>query len=151
MNIVGVIAVSQDFAFGDKGGLPWNCPEDLKRFKERTMGKMCIVGRKTAESLPTLPGRTLLVVGTGHLTFEEAIRTAFDANQEEVLVIGGAALLDRVARYLTHLDVTVIKQNFPDADTRSPMFGNINWNIVAGPTEIGPDVYNVLLEKPSRY
>ena len=45
--------------------MPWNIPSDLKRFKELTMGKKILMGRKTFESLPfVLPGRTHLVLTT---------------------------------------------------------------------------------------
>ncbi|BAU40125.1 Dihydrofolate reductase [Ralstonia phage RSP15] len=149
--IVGLFAVSQDFAFGNAGSLPWKCPEDLARFKQVTMGKTLLVGRKTFDDLPPLPGRELIVIGKGHHTIEEALKKCFEKQLSEVYVIGGSTLLDSMKHYLTHLDLTVIKQDFPDADTRSPMFGNIEWNILEGPTIIADGVYNVILEKKERF
>lgn len=148
--IIGLFAVSQDFAFGDKGGMPWNCPEDLARFKRVTMGKTLLVGRKTFESLPPLPGREILVIGEGFHTIESALKECFTKNLPEVYVIGGSGLLNSMQHYLTHLDLTVIQQNFPDADTRSPTFGNIQWDIIEGPTFIADGVFNVIAQKRER-
>jgi dihydrofolate reductase len=51
---------------GKAGGLPWRLPEDLRRFRELTMGSTVLMGRRTWESLPDsarpLPGRHNLVV-----------------------------------------------------------------------------------------
>ena len=59
-----VVAVAENGVIGNKGALPWRIPEDLKRFKALTLGKPCIMGRKTWDSLPKkpLPGRTNIVV-----------------------------------------------------------------------------------------
>ena len=47
---------------GAEWALPWRIPEDMKWFRETTMGKPCIMGRKTWESLPrALPGRQNIV------------------------------------------------------------------------------------------
>ena len=46
--------------------LPWQIPEDMKHFRELTMGKVVVMGSRTYESLPVqfrpLPGRTNLVL-----------------------------------------------------------------------------------------
>ncbi len=58
-----VVAVSRNGVIGREGTLPWHIPSDLKRFKEITMGKPVVMGRKTWESLPRkpLPGRRNIV------------------------------------------------------------------------------------------
>lgn len=55
---------------GKDGKLPWHLPEDLANFKNVTMGKPVVMGRKTYESLPQkfrpLPGRRNVVIsGSG--------------------------------------------------------------------------------------
>ena len=62
--IAFVVAVAENRVIGKDGKLPWRIPEDMKWFNERTLGKPCIMGRKTWESLPKrpLPGRTNIVV-----------------------------------------------------------------------------------------
>ena len=59
-----ILARADNGVIGAKGALPWRLPEDMRRFKALTMGKPCIMGRKTWESLPKkpLPGRTNIVV-----------------------------------------------------------------------------------------
>jgi dihydrofolate reductase len=59
-----VVAVARNGVIGREGGLPWHISSDLKRFKEITMGKPVIMGRKTWESLPKrpLPGRRNIVI-----------------------------------------------------------------------------------------
>lgn len=57
-----ILALDLDRLIGRADGtLPWKLPGDLKRFKNLTMGGTLIVGRKTAETLPKLPGRTVMV------------------------------------------------------------------------------------------
>ena len=59
-----VVAVARNGVIGREGGLPWHISSDLKRFKEITMGKPVIMGRKTWDSLPRkpLPGRRNIVI-----------------------------------------------------------------------------------------
>ncbi|HEX9158643.1 MAG TPA: dihydrofolate reductase, partial [Rhizomicrobium sp.] len=59
-----VVAKAANGVIGDRGLIPWRLPEDMRRFKRVTMGKPCIMGRKTWESLPKkpLPGRVNIVV-----------------------------------------------------------------------------------------
>lgn len=62
-----VVAYNANFVIGDdSGGIPWHLPEDLKYFRQVTMGKPCIMGRKTWESIPSkfkpLPGRKNIIV-----------------------------------------------------------------------------------------
>ena len=58
-----VVAVGENGVIGRDGGLPWHIPGDLKLFKQITMGKPIIMGRKTWESLgQPLPGRPNVVI-----------------------------------------------------------------------------------------
>ena len=47
-----VVALDQNRVIGLDGALPWRLPDDMRRFREITMGQPCIMGRKTYESLP---------------------------------------------------------------------------------------------------
>ena len=51
MKISFVVAVAENGVMGKKGDLPWHIPEDLKLFKQETMGKIMVMGRTTWESL----------------------------------------------------------------------------------------------------
>ena len=55
--------MSQNRVIGNNNKLPWNIPEDLKWFKENTLGKPIVMGRKTHESIgKPLPGRTNIIL-----------------------------------------------------------------------------------------
>lgn len=90
-----VVAYNERFVIGNNlGKVPWHIPEDLKFFKEATMGKACVMGRKTWESIPEkyrpLPGRLNIIVSrdpfmvsfpenTGSGTFTMAMESVEDA------------------------------------------------------------------------
>ena len=63
--LTAIVAVSQNWGIGREGQLLFHLREDLRRFKELTMGHPVIMGRKTLQSLPGgrgLPGRRNLVL-----------------------------------------------------------------------------------------
>lgn len=135
---LGPVARARNGVIGAGGALPWRIPSDLRMFKEITLGKPVIMGRKTWESLPRrpLPGRMNIVLSRdgsfepkGALVTEdwlEALQIAREQAEEdgadEVCVIGGAALfalaLPRAKRiYLTEVDAEVEGDVlFPDLD-----------------------------------
>jgi len=131
-SIVIVVARARNGVIGKNGDLPWRLRSDLQRFKAITVGKPCIMGRKTWESLPLkpLPGRLNLVLTKDESyaedgmakgavvcsTLDEAIEMAREQAQDdgvdEVCVIGGTAIftavLDRAKRlYITEVDAEV--------------------------------------------
>jgi dihydrofolate reductase len=60
-----IVAMNQDGLIGQNGQLPWNIPEDLRRFSRLTKGATLVMGRKTFESLPggrPLKGRPHIVI-----------------------------------------------------------------------------------------
>lgn len=62
INIVAAMT-KRDRVIGKDNKLPWRLPDDLKRFKQTTMGNVIIMGRKTHESIgKSLPGRTNIVI-----------------------------------------------------------------------------------------
>ncbi len=141
MTIISLVyAQSRNGVIGNKGKLPWHLPSDLKRFKQVTLGKPIIMGRKTWDSLPRkpLPGRANIIItrqpdfaGEGALVakdIEEALAIAGDV--PEVCVIGGgqiyAAFLPVARRiYLTEIDLQVA------GDTFAPMLEMPPWREVS--------------------
>ena len=137
-----VVAVSRNGVIGRAGGLPWHISSDLKRFKQITMGKPMIMGRKTWESLPRkpLPGRTNIVI-TRQTAFqapgahvvadaEAALRLAEAESPEEIAIIGGgeinAMFLPLATRiYLTEVDLEV------EGDTFFPQLPEAQWRETA--------------------
>lgn len=136
MRITLVVAAAANGVIGKDGGLPWNLPSDLKRFKELTLGKPILMGRKTWDSLPRrpLPGRDNLVVsrrqqgaaGEGAFWFsslDAAIAWGEQAKRDELCVIGGAELFAAALPRATRLRLTQIDQDI-DGDTRLPPLGD---------------------------
>ncbi len=101
-----VVAVSRNGVIGRDGGLPWHISSDLKRFKEITMGKPVIMGRKTWESLPRKPltGRhNIVITRQGGYAAEGAMVVATPGaalaaagSVEEVAIIGGGEIYRNV-------------------------------------------------------
>ena len=60
-----IVAMDSQNGIGYKDKLPWRCPEDLKHFRETTLNRTVIVGRKTSQSLPTLKSRRVLCLTRG--------------------------------------------------------------------------------------
>jgi dihydrofolate reductase len=130
-----ILARADNGVIGRDGGLPWRLAEDMRRFKALTLGKPCIMGRKTWDSLPRkpLPGRTNIVLSRGNFaaegarvarSFAEAVELA--ENAPEIMVIGGAHIFavalpqaDRI--YLTEIHAA------PDGDVRFPAFPPEVW------------------------
>jgi dihydrofolate reductase len=134
--VVLIAAVARNGVIGKEGALPWRLPDDLRRFKELTIGKPIVMGRKTFESIgKPLPGRKNLVLSrhAGAIegcavvrSVEESLELARDA--EELCVIGGeavyAAFLPRADRLeLTEVDADV------DGDARFPAFDRARFSI----------------------
>lgn len=97
------------------GALPMRDPEDLRHFRALTMGTDCVVGRVTADTLPVLKGRRLLVMSGGWTTayrgehvivgsVEEAISERHVG--EPLHVIGGAQVYERWADIADGVSVT---------------------------------------------
>lgn len=133
MEVTVIAAVARDGAIGIKGGMPFHISADLRRFKQITMGKPLVMGRRTFESLPggALPGRRNIVV-TRNAAFaadgaeraaslEEALRMCDGA--PEVMILGGGEIYRQAMPLATRLELTAIDADVPDADVHFPPVG----------------------------
>jgi dihydrofolate reductase len=95
-----ILARAANGVIGADGKMPWHLPADLRRFKQLTMGRPMIMGRKTFDSLPAvLEGRRHIVLTRDPdwqdegaepvASVEEALKRA---NAPQVMVIGGAEI-----------------------------------------------------------
>lgn len=137
-----IVAQARNRVIGARGQLPWRLKDDLAHFKRTTMGAPVIMGRKTWESLPKrpLPGRANIVISRDWdydaaearvyssvvPALNAARAIAMRAGQQEVFVIGGAAiyeaalqLADRI--YLTEVDAA------PEGDAFFPQLDIAHW------------------------
>lgn len=133
---------------GKNGTLPWRIPEDMRHFKALTIGKPCIMGRKTWESLPRkpLPDRENIVVtrdrefhadGTAVAhTLEDAFVRA--AGAAEICVIGGAEIYKAALPRATRIHLTEVHGEI-EGDTTLPLFDKAAWRETAREDHATPD------------
>ena len=141
-----VVARARNGVIGRDGDLPWKLRSDLQRFKAVTMGKPCLMGRATWESLPLrpLPGRLNLVLSRD-LSYEEqgkakgavvcaslgdaidiARETAEEDGVDEICVIGGTALFEATLPRAKRLYITEVEAE-PEGDALFPAFDEADW------------------------
>ena len=129
-----IAAMGRNGEIGFRGDMPWHLPEDLRHFKEVTMGHPVIMGRATWESLPKrpLPGRKNIVLTRNADYVAEGAATASSLEEAVKMcdmtpfVIGGGEVYKMTLPSLTRLFVTRIEADFPDADTYFPDFGGMS-------------------------
>src|SRR3954466_9305865 len=105
MRISIIAAVAENGIIGRRGELPWGVSDDLRRFKQLTMGHTIIMGRRTWESIGrALPGRRTVVVtrqadyraGDASVkiaaSVDAARQIAEASGDDEAFIIGGAEL-----------------------------------------------------------
>lgn len=121
MIIALISAMGRNRVIGINNTLPWRLPADLKHFKQITMGKPVLMGRKTYESIgKPLPGRTNIIISHGRdyqvpgcivaHSIDAALASA--AGHEEIMVIGGAALYEQMLPRADRLYLTLIDEDF---------------------------------------
>jgi len=132
-----IAAVSTNNCIGKNGGLPWHIPEDMKHFRDITMGKLVIMGRKTWESIPDnyrpLPGmKNIVITRQEHYPVPDTVEVFNDLNHallahrgEEKICIGGGELYKQCIEtadtiYITrvHQDIEACDAFFPPLDTK---------------------------------
>lgn len=121
-----IVAAAENGVIGVNNALPWNIPEDMKFFREKTKGHALIMGRKTYESMgKPLPGRLNVIVtrqsnyhpaGT-HVcpTIDEAIEYCVSQKNtygEEIFIIGGGEIFRETMGIIDLIYLTRIHQEF---------------------------------------
>lgn len=147
MRISLIVAMGENQVIGADNRMPWHLPADLKRFRQITMGKPMLMGRKTYESIGRpLPGRKNIIL-TSNPDYEapgcvvvHSLEQAFQAaDAEELMVIGGSALYRECLPIAERLYLTQIHREFA-GDTFFPEFDRAAWREVAREeSEADPD------------
>ena len=130
-----IAALDRNYAIGRKGAMPWHLPDDLKRFKQLTLGKAVLMGRKTALAIGRpLPGRrNLVLTRSGEVPYPGQVPVGsidaalLAANGAELCVIGGGEVYALALPHATHLFLTWIDIAADDADTYFPRFDERDW------------------------
>ena len=150
-----VAAMAKNRAIGVDGAMPWHLPRELKHFKNTTMGKPIVMGRKTWESIGrVLPGRQNIVVTRNPEYAAEgcdvvaSLEDAVDAAQgEEVMIIGGGQLYAEALPLADRMILTLVDCE-PEADTWFPEWRPENWQETSSrseqPDDQNPHAYHVI-------
>ncbi|MBT8041070.1 MAG: dihydrofolate reductase [Xanthomonadales bacterium] len=126
--------MARNRAIGFEGALPWHLPRELKHFRDTTLGKPVVMGRKTHESIGRpLPGRQNIVVSRNRNYRSEGCDTAISlrsaveaADGDEVMVIGGGQLYEEALPVADRMVLTHIECE-PRADTWFPAWERDDW------------------------
>ncbi len=142
-----VAALAANGVIGKDGGLPWRLPEDMRHFKELTLGHPVIMGRKTWESLgKPLPGRENLVVSrtAAYEAPGASVCASLDAalalcaGEPVAFVIGGGELYAAALPLADGLVLTEIHRDFT-GDARFPEFDRAAWRETQRKTQATAD------------
>jgi len=154
-----ISAIAENRVIGSKNGLPWHLPADFKYFKEKTAGKVLIMGLNTFKSIgeKPLPGRKHVIlcdnldykvpedskdcflVKSINEAVEIAKRLAFDSAtglaqaenfEPEIFVCGGAFVYKQFLPIADRLYLTYIDQEF-DGDVYFPEFNIADWKEIS--------------------
>jgi dihydrofolate reductase len=142
MRISIIVAVADNGVIGREGTLPWHLADDLRRFKQLTMGHTIVMGRRTWESIGRpLPGRRMIVVSRrGNYqtngqdvamarSLDDALKAAESKGDSEVFIVGGAELYREILPRADRLYITRVHANV-EGDTVFPNTDFSQWRQV---------------------
>ena len=134
MKIKLIAAIDLHFGLGKNGNLLFKIPEDLRLFKQLTIGNVVLMGRKTFDSIgcKSLPDRINIVISSKK-DFENAGITTFDNMETAVeyskqnfpdkvlYIIGGGKVYEECMKYADEVILTKYNKLYEDADTYFPV------------------------------
>ncbi len=155
MIISHIAAIAKNKVIGLEGDLPWDIPEDMKYFRDKTSGHIIVMGRKTFESFPKPLKNRLHVVITRQTDYQapegvvvfsdisEALEFCEEQTQkwsEEVFIIGGGEIYKQTLDRADLLYLTLIEKEF-EGDARYP---NLKINLSLVIKTRGPEKWIIL-------
>lgn len=132
-----VAALARNRTIGRNGGLPWHLPNDLRFFKQTTMGKPLLMGRRTWESIGRpLPGRQMIVLShnpayrAAGIIVVNSLEAALEAAvaTTEIMVIGGAVLFEQTLPLAARMYLTQVEAEIP-GDVWFPAWDVRQWRL----------------------
>lgn len=136
-NITMIAAVGKNLELGRNNDLIWRFKEDMKFFKEQTMGKPMVMGHNTFLSLPgVLPGRKHIVLSFKKIDLGSDVEVVTSMDElldsiieyPEVMIIGGASIYKQMLEYSNKLILTEVDAEAKDADVYFPKFNKKEWD-----------------------
>ncbi|WP_163336304.1 dihydrofolate reductase [Desulfopila sp. IMCC35008] len=131
MEIILIAAMAKNRIIGRDNIIPWHIPEELRFFKETTMGYPVIMGRKTFESLKKpLPGRQNIVIsrnsqyhspGADNASSFEAALALCPKSTKKAFILGGSQIFEIALDKADTLILTILDRDV-DGDCSFPEF-----------------------------
>ena len=126
-----IVAMSENRVIGREGKIPWDLPEDRKKFQMLTMGNAIVMGRRTYDEIgPPLPGRmTYLLSGTKKVELEnchtvQSLEEVWEKEKNtgrDIFICGGASVYEEALKNTDKIYVTKLLEKV-EGDTFFPMF-----------------------------
>jgi len=131
MKVTIIAAADAAWGIGQEGRLPWRFPDDLRRFRQRTMGATLVMGRLTAESIGRhLQGRKILVVSSGEFpTVAAAVEAARSSGVPECFIAGGRRVYEEGLALAGTAEITRVPGTFR-CDVAMPDLAAAGWTLV---------------------
>ena len=136
MKLIIIAAVGKNGELGQDNHLIWHLPEDMKFFKDKTVGHIIVMGRKTFESLPNLlPDRKHIVISHKSISnpyvevFSDisSFLNKYYNSDEQIFNIGGATMYKALLDYTDEIYLTEIDAS-SQADVYFPKFDKSKYN-----------------------
>lgn len=132
-----IVAMDRNHGIGVENRLPWRLPDDMKRFRDLTMGHHLVIGRKTYESIGRpLPGRQMIILTRDPAFRVEGCTTAGSileaaaiarSRDDTELFIGGGAEIYRQALDITDRIYLTLVDTDVEADAFFPELSDGDW------------------------
>ncbi len=136
-----IAAVDNEWNIGNKGGLLFSLPDDMKFFRTTTSGKIVVMGRKTLESFPNskpLKNRVNIVLSRSNhdvegaefvTSVDELLGKLKEYDTDDVYVIGGAQIYSLLLPYCDTALITHVDTVASEADSKLPELNADEWKI----------------------
>ena len=133
MTLSIIVAMAKNRAIGINNQLIWHNSNDLKHFKEVTLGHCVIMGHNTWLSLPgqkALPNRRNIIISDRLDEAPENFELALSIpDEEEVFIMGGGSIYEQFLPKADRLYLTRLDKEF-EADTYFPYINFENWDLI---------------------
>ncbi|MFA1643628.1 dihydrofolate reductase [Chryseomicrobium imtechense] len=132
-----IAAISSNYVIGKDKDIPWKIPGEQVRFKNLTMGKTVIMGRKTFDSIgQPLPNRKTIIISKSKNIIHdncltvESLESAFNLlkQEDEIFIAGGGEIYKKSLPFADRIYLTVIDKEY-EGNIFFPMFNKDKFEI----------------------
>ena len=147
-----IVAMSSNRVIGRDGKIPWDIPDDLKYFRNITLGHCVILGRKTFETLKTPLVNRLNVVISKNFTKSSEISVFSDVSEaiefcknqklrpQEIFICGGSQIYKQTLNITQRIYLTYVYKHY-NGDVFYPEFES-DFNLVSEKTYFDPEHFS---------